>query len=233
MRIIGLTGFAKSGKSTAAQILLEMGGQEIAFAKHLKDVCSAVFSVERSHFDKQEYKETPFVTKQMWQPAGGELRHLHEPIYLSASHIEKILEYFELPSRFVPDAIIKHKGLKLTTPRHVAQFVGTELLREIDRDIHINMTLKLNSGSSAKFLICSDIRFQNELESIRNSHGLILGISRKAAVPGDLINLHPSEKEIPQLIAQADLAISNESTISELSKLIQTSAKAYLLYGKT
>ena len=121
MKIIGLTGFAKSGKSTAADILKSLGGQEVAFAKHLKDVCSAVFGISRDHFDNQAFKEVHFAFCQT----------------ITKNDIEKILTYFEVPERFFPETIIKHQNTVLNSPRHVAQYIGTEVLRTIDQNIHV------------------------------------------------------------------------------------------------
>lgn len=212
MKIIGLTGFAKSGKSTAAEILRSLGGQEVAFAKHLKDVCAVVFNVPRSHFDDQNFKEVPFA----------------EPVEIEPIDIEQILRYFEVSDRFVPASILEHQGVKMKSPRHVAQYIGTEVLRSIDSDIHINMAFKLAAKSSAKFLICSDMRFDNELKAVNNQSGLTIGISRQKAVPANLTNLHPSEAEIPNLISRSDLVVNNEGTIEELQKTIRDAALVYL-----
>lgn len=212
MKVIGLTGFAKSGKSTAAEILKSLGGEEVAFAKHLKDVCSAVLDVPRNHFDDQAFKEIPF----------------KEPIVLTKEDVIDILAMFEIPDRFVAAAIIAHVGVKLTSPRHVAQYVGTEILRTIDQNIHINMAFKMAASSTAPFLICSDMRFANELKAVQDNKGLSIGISRKKATPANLESLHPSEKEIPALISQCDLAVENESSIEDFQAIVMRAAKGYL-----
>lgn len=211
MKIIGLTGFAKSGKSTAAEILKEMGGVEVAFAKHLKDVCAVVFNIPRSHFDDQKYKEIEF----------------NNPIRLRPTDIADILDYFEVPKRLQPAVMLAHH-VYLKSPRHVAQYIGTEVLRSIDKDIHIKMAFKLASSSNALFLICSDMRFDNELKYVENTDGLTIGISRKAVFPTNLENLHPSEKEIPNLISRSDVVIENEGTIESFQEEIKTNAWMYL-----
>lgn len=212
MKIIGLTGFAKSGKSTASEILRSLGGQEVAFAKHLKDVCAAVFTVLRDHFDDQAFKE----------------ERLSYDRIIMKEDVERILTYFEVPARFIPETILKHQGTRLTTPRHIAQYIGTEVLRSIDSDIHINMAFKLSANSSAKFLICSDMRFDNELKAVNNVSGITIGIRRQKAVPANLENLHPSEKEIPNLISRSYLIVENEGTIEDLQKTIRDAALVYL-----
>lgn len=216
MKIIGLTGFAKSGKSTAAEILKSLGGQEVAFAKHLKDVCSAVFGVERSHFDDQAFKEIPF----------------DKEIVIQKWDLSEILEMFEIDKRFLATSILAHRGKHMTSPRHVAQYIGTEVLRSIDENIHIKMAFKLNADSTAKFLICSDVRFDNELKAVQEAGGTMFGIWREAIVPKDLKNLHPSEKEIPSLVKRSDLVFHNESTIEKFQIDVENEAKTYLMRHK-
>lgn len=212
MKVIGLTGFAKSGKSTAAEILKSLGGEEVAFAKHLKDVCSAVLDIPRSHLDDQAFKEVPF----------------KKPIVLTKEDVIDILAMFEVPDRFVAAAIIAHTGVKLTSPRHAAQYVGTEILRTIDENIHIEMAFKMAESSNAPFFICSDMRFKNELFAVKGNMGLTIGISRWKAVPADLDNLHPSEKEIPSLILRCDVKVENEGTIEDLQESVRKAAQKYL-----
>lgn len=212
MKVIGLTGFAKSGKSTAAEILKSLGGEEVAFAKHLKDVCSAVLDVPRNHFDDQAFKEILF----------------KKPIVLTKEDIIDILAMFEVPDRFVASAILAHQGVELQSPRHVAQYVGTEILRTIDQNIHINMAFKMAAASTAPFLICSDMRFANELKAVQDNKGLSIGISRLKAVPANLESLHPSEKEIPVLIAKTDYAVGNEGTIEDFQNTIRKIATDFL-----
>lgn len=212
MKVIGLTGFAKSGKSTAAEILKSLGGEEVAFAKHLKDVCSAVFGVPRNHFDDQAFKEIPFQVV----------------VEIEASDIMEILDMFEVPNRFVAASIVAHRGVKLTSPRHVAQYIGTEVLRTIDQNIHINMAFKMAESSTAKFLICSDMRFDNELNEVQENDGLSIGISRKKATPENIESLHPSEKEIPTLISQCDVKVENEGSIEDLQTTVREAALKFL-----
>ena len=212
MKIIGLTGFAKSGKSTATEVLKEMGGQEIAFAKHLKDVCAVVLGVERSHFDNQDFKEKEF----------------DYPVYLSNRAIEEILYYFEVEPRHFPAALVAHTGKDLHSPRQVAQYVGTEVLRGINKNIHIDISLKLNVGSVAPFLIVSDLRFGNEFDAVSERRGLVIGITRQAATPKNLVNLHDSEKEIPRLISRTNNVIANETTIAEFKFAVRSLAGDYL-----
>lgn len=212
MKVIGLTGFAKSGKSTAAETLKSLGGKEVAFAKHLKDVCAVVFNIPRDHFDNQDFKEAIFKFDRI----------------ILKEDIDRLLTYFEVPARFIPETILKHQGIHLVSPRHTAQYIGTEVLRGIDQNIHIKMAFKLNYDSDSKFLICSDVRFANELEAVRDAGGIVIGVSRNAAIPKDLENLHPSEREIPSLTKRSDIVIFNEKTMQDFQESIREKAVEYL-----
>lgn len=211
MKVIGLTGFAKSGKSTAATILKELGGYEIAFAKHLKDVCAVVFGVSRDYFDDQDFKEVKLSFDRV----------------ICGDDIEKILNYFEVSARFIPESKLKHQGVVMSTPRYIAQYIGTEVLRSIDSDIHINMAFKL-APKDVKFFICSDMRFANEADAVEARDGLTIGISRKAATPANIEKLHASEREIPTLIERAKLKINNESTIFDFQSAVANGALDFL-----
>ena len=63
MNIIGLVGFADSGKGTASRILIEQGWQPIAFADALKDALTAVFGwsrhlLEGDTVESRKWRET-------------------------------------------------------------------------------------------------------------------------------------------------------------------------------
>lgn len=61
-RLIGLTGAAGAGKSTAARALVEIGWQNVKFASPLKDMAAALFShcgVDRHRAIDGDLKDTP------------------------------------------------------------------------------------------------------------------------------------------------------------------------------
>ena len=213
MNIIGLCGFAKSGKSTAARQLSLLGGVEVAFADHLKNVCSTAFSIPRHYFDDQDKKEIRFSS----------------PIVLCDYDIAKILHAFGIKTERVKGARIfsSHSGKQLTSPRHVAQYIGTNLLRSLDTDIHIKTAVSM-ADKNAKFLIFSDVRFDNELEYIKKSGGYIFGIRRLSATPANLSSLHESEQRIPHLLAKCDFLLDNESSQDDFRRRVFTVGSALL-----
>ena len=62
----------------------------------------------------------------------------------------------------------------------------------------------------------------------QDQDGMSIGIMRAKSVPGDLANLHPSEKEIPDLISRANVVCRNETTIEEFQAKVRDEAVRFL-----
>lgn len=199
-KIFGLTGFAKSGKSTVAEIFKDFGAKEISFANHLKNTCSKTFNIDRIDFDSQDLKEIPF----------------KKPIVFTESHLESVVGLFEVEVAF--DGQFDHLiGTKLLTPRHVAQFVGTDILRAIDKNIHITTTMNQIAQKTGIFVV-SDVRFPNEFDAIHDSGGTVIGIKRDSVAP-KAANLHESESFVPVLIEKSDVRLLNNKDLEGFKKL--------------
>ena len=155
--IIGLAGVKESGKTTSANIILKnFGGIESALADKLKDTCAEVFDLKREIFDDQRYKEVPF----------GLFGIKRE---LSLSHIIDVLKEFDieltrnLSYRYVDSGIV---NMELKSARHIAQIVGTEVLRMAGVSYIHCKNVKLGDGLT----VISDLRFPDEYEYFKNLH---------------------------------------------------------------
>lgn len=113
------------------------------------------------------------------------------------------------------------------TPRQVLQFVGTDLFRnhcsellpDIGKNIWIQVvkrkiTNKIKENPDAKIII-TDIRFENELNLIRELGGCIIKVKRDSIISNDN---HESEKYIDDLYC--DILVENNGTIEELYRKI-------------
>ena len=111
-----------------------------------------------------------------------------------------------------------------TSPRTVLQYLGTELFREqmdkiiphIGKNIWIEVVKRklLDSwkkNPDMKFVI-TDVRFQNELDFIKEMGGITIKVVRDSANNND--DCHPSEMELDNLVT--DHNISNNGTLDEL-----------------
>ncbi len=148
--IIGLTGVKTSGKSTAFNIVQETFKNhpftEIQLAKKLKDVCSKIFYIPRDHMDNQEFKEKEFE---------------NGPKEMHISDIDMALYDFGLKHNF-EQHILPHIGKEIVTPRHAAQYLGSEVIRDVCPLIHAINAKNEFKKSGSKFGIVTDIRFWDE-----------------------------------------------------------------------
>lgn len=146
--VIGIVAPMKAGKTTTTNMLSEfVDCRESAFADKLKNASSLAFGIERKHFDDQSLKEVPFET----------------PMIMTEERILAILGlYVADPSAIVYQHLI---GKELNSPRHIAQIVGTELLRDcVARDVHIvNVPIHTDVVT-----VISDTRFENEYEVMKD-----------------------------------------------------------------
>lgn len=219
--VIGLAGVKTSGKSTAAEIVKKLVGDNIietALAGKLKDVCADVFGLTRDHFDNQDVKEVPF---------------RRGPKILSANTIEKILTAFNVE---MTDEVFMKKyfnilGMELETPRKIAQIVGTEVLRATgDEDIHCkNMPMNENG-----ITIVSDLRFPNEFNYFQNNENIRfipMYIQRDEAEAFVTEDSHPSEKCVFEFSGKCSL-IPNNGSLDDLEANIATSLTLSGVIGK-
>lgn len=203
--IIGFTGVKAAGKSTAFSFIKDKYPvvEEVALASKLKDACAKAFNISRSSFDDPSLKE----------------KELEVPIYLDDTNLPVLLQEFNLTYNY-DQHIRPHIGTVLHTPRKVAQYVGTEILREFDPNIHCVNAVK--SASDKQIMIITDIRFPNELEFFRNMEDSIFYGVYIANYKAEMVSKkdnHASEKYILQ-IAKELTKIDNNSSLQDFKKAV-------------
>jgi hypothetical protein len=197
--IIALTGVKTSGKTTAFNYIKEVYPEviEIQIAKKLKDECARVFGVERSLFD---------------DPARKELE-LDMPIYLTKKNVEAVIEAYDK----VPDYdlhVRPHVGKVLESPRRVAQYIGTEVLRNVDTDIHcLGAVMDLPEDG---FFVVTDMRFLSEFDFFKRnfSSEFFPYYVQSNRAEETATDPHPSEREV-RLVAKKCKPVSNNGSMSE------------------
>jgi hypothetical protein len=201
-----LTGLKTSGKTTAVKIIKDlMEGskvQEVMIAKKLKDAVSEVFNIPPNYFEDQNIKE----------------ESLGYPVFLTKRKINKIYSAFDIEC--TEKQLNIHLGKELDTPRQIAQYVGTEMLRDVDSDIHCK---KIDFDKDVSVYIVSDMRFISEFNFFfsKSSEGMFLPcyISNEAA-SDKLFSLpekerHTSELEVLE-VANKCVRIDNNSSLDHL-----------------
>lgn len=83
-------------------------------------------------------------------------------------------------------------GKKDAKGRRLLQLIGTECGREcIGEDVWVHAFLRKVNASSSDYIICDDVRFDNEARAIRQAGGLIIQIAGREDASVDAS--HPSE----------------------------------------
>lgn len=199
--LIGLIGKKGSGKTTCYNIIKDELApvQEVQLAKKLKDVCSKVFNINRTSMDDPIEKEMD----------------LHSPVKLTLFALLKICFYFLV---FPKIRTFKHIGQEFNTPRRVLQYIGTDVLRDIDPQIHLKRAL-WNLPKHGVF-VASDVRFKDEMEYLHAwayPYGWFFYVDRNVQE----IDFHASEAEVRKLKKLSTRVINNKGSIKQLLGEIQ------------
>lgn len=194
--IIGLSGVKGAGKSTAAEALLEVlrDAQELSLAGKLKQVCADVFNVPHNFFTDPALKEVQFA----------------DPVQLTRSNTFEVLKHFDIEPFFAASAT-SHLGKWLHTPRALLQYVGTEVLRAIDSEIHCKACI---AGAKASIGVVTDIRFPNEFDFFRNAADVFLPIYVSNPAAESVVDGHASES-YGQYLRDASTVVVNDGTLDD------------------
>uniref|UniRef100_A0A6C0EFE5 Deoxynucleoside monophosphate kinase n=1 Tax=viral metagenome TaxID=1070528 RepID=A0A6C0EFE5_9ZZZZ len=110
------------------------------------------------------------------------------------------------------------------TPRHILQYVGTDLFRDqlgfvvpdLGKDIWIKSAEKHIESSGFDKIVITDVRFQNEVDMILKKGGYVVRVTRPSIKSGDT---HVSETHIDDLVVNND--ILNDGTIEDLEQKVK------------
>lgn len=184
--VLGINGRALAGKDTVADYLVSECGwtAKLSFAKNLKEMCKAIFFLTDYDVNDQEGKKKGFLTPKVFTDRNlGSVMfwmsstHGHCPVLVGAK--EKVRSYV---------------GTEFTNPRHILQFVGTEVCRELVPSYHVDMLVKQVRGNLDGRFIVTDVRFPNEGDLILDVlGGFVVYLDRPSADNTNIDMKHPSE----------------------------------------
>jgi len=213
--IIGINGYANSGKDTIGiiiqylmsrkidpialpievickdplqheELLEDSSGWEVRkFAGKLKDIASHLTGIDRDEFENQEFKKT-VLGREWWTPCD--------------------------------------EGMQPMTVRDLLQKLGTECMRN---GLHTNTwvnALMADYEEEYSDWVITDTRFPNEAQAIKDKGGIIIRVDRPGVSP---INAHPSETGLDDW--EFDHKIVNLSDIINLMFTIENILKHHKL----
>lgn len=179
--IVGILGFAQTGKDTVANLLTEYGHQKIGFADYLKRVVMDIFEFE---------------PEQMWgtivQKEAPDLRYLRDR-HIWDERANKCL-CCGAPFTWKADEAVQC----YLTPRYAMKLVGTEGARHCWSNIWVKRALDYArrieegcrysqqcgiesgtvTGTTARNAVFVDCRFVNEVEGILRAGGKVYRLKR-------------------------------------------------------
>lgn len=181
--IIALSGQKRSGKDSCADVLVkEYNFQKLSLAQPIRELGVEIFGIPFATFMDDDLKEKPF----------------NSPLFLEEWNIDDIVVYVEdkwnMPvSTESLQTMRTFAGTQLNHPRHILQFVGTELLRNnIDKDIFLKLAdQKINNSS--RNIVITDCRFSNEREWFKKQGATLCLIKRPELTFKDA---HSSENDL-------------------------------------
>lgn len=196
-RIIGLVGFAGSGKDSVAKNWIDQAGfRQVSFARALYQEVSEAFDVSIEWLQNRDNKEKPSFL--MTLSRCGDKEFAHAIMDIAREENPRLLWTVEMN--------------KPRSPREILQWWGTEYRRAQDQTYWINKTAATIRSLDEFPLVATDVRFENEIDLITSLGGTLVRVSR----PGVLsINNHVSEKYARDGFCHFELY--NDGTLDDLA----------------
>ncbi len=151
MTIIALSGKARTGKDTFANVLVKRYNfQRVALADPLRELCSKVFSMDIQDFLDDNKKDARM-----------------DRVHIDFHHLDKIRDIVETEWGYTVSEDSRNKmeeshGVELDTPRDLLRHVGTKILRNhVDDDIWVRLAATKIKALGGKIVV-TDCRFENE-----------------------------------------------------------------------
>ena len=94
------------------------------------------------------------------------------------------------------------------TAREVLQFVGTNIFRSMYKNVWIDACLRQIENDAPEIALISDVRFENEVTTIQNKGGLVIGLKRSPYKKSDK---HASETQVEKCFDLCDTVIDNSN----------------------
>ena len=202
---IGFVAEKESGKTTTFDFIKDQihEAQEIMLAEHLKESCAKVFKLPLINFESQKEKEKP----------------LNPSIILNRKDIMELGLLFEI--ELTEEDISKHLNKELKTTRQVLQYVGTDIMRAIEDDIHLKWAMR--RAPESNLYVITDIRFPNEFDFFCKYQNFFpFYIDRKKERVNNELTSHASESHIQELRKRCLAEIDNNHSLKDLKDQVES-----------
>jgi hypothetical protein len=221
MKIIAISGWKRSGKDTAANLLISNGYERVAFADVLKDMVAQEYNIPREHCDDPNFKEAPIlhlpVTPKddfslmlcnfMYREFRSSDGHMAmEPYVDDSGAFLGVMGRNVAQLYWTPRALCILKG---SVNRAVTSTFWTE--RAISQ-IRTKAAKNFNEGITNGGFVISDLRYQSEIDQLKAAFGKNLVTVRVERFETSA-STDPSERDLDK--AKFDVILDNKGTIQD------------------
>ncbi len=209
--IIGFSGKKHSGKDTCAKVIAD-----------------EVFEMTSGLLDTRTYAYAGPMKRLCMQFFGL----THEQCYGTDERKNSLtaLWWKDFP---VPSCITEENKHRQMTAREVLQFFGTEIIRKLDTNAHVNALMWDIEHQNPRIGLIVDVRFPNEVSAIQKRGGKVIRLTR-CLYPNDK---HASETSLdPENFdwGKFDYILDNrELSVSEQQVTLLALAKKWNITGET
>jgi hypothetical protein len=216
MKVVAISGWVKSGKDTAAELLIsEYGYQRISFAAPLKDNVAKQFGFDRKSLDDQAQKELPL---------------LDMPVYAKDGFSKNLATFMfrefrdaggRRPSAYTlteDGKLYSAEPDKMPMPlywtRRALMILEGSAKRTADPDYWVSRAVKNARETGTPLVVISDLRYKNEMSALKMALGaeddlVTVRVNRF----DDTESKDPSERDLDD--AKFDIVIENRGTLDE------------------
>jgi hypothetical protein len=235
VKIVAISGWAKSGKDTAAKILIsDYGFNRVAFADPLKNTVADQFNFERNSLDTQALKEAPILTMRV-EPKDPFTRMLSEFMIKEFRTLGGKQCHEFVYTKFEGDKEPQFVGIcgdgenmwpepVFWTRRSLMMLEGSSK-RATNPNYWVEKAIKTARAQNKEYIVISDLRYRNEIYAVKMALGgadslTTVRINRFDDSPsGD-----PSERDLDQ--AEFDVVIENRGSIDDFYGDVNELAKS-------
>lgn len=213
---IGIAGRLHSGKGEIATLFEKRGFVKLKFADVLKDLLCELYGLNREQLEKEKdvnknLKFDHYIRKQL------------------ATRLNTKVEVIDtLTKNFGGNEFTNSDKMFFKSIRTAMQFVGTELIRNINPNWHINqMNIRLQEGQN---YINDDLRFMNEKEFLQ-SKGAHFWYIIRPNLPD--FSIHISERNLrwgnfSNILINENLELLKEELDKKIDKMIENNDFTFL-----
>ena len=195
--IIGLSGYAKSGKDTVADFIIKNSSRPWVvkkFSGKLKEIATLLTGIDINKFEDQEFKDSLMPLNWVETSIEGTTKHYK---------LMKVRDFLQkLGTEAIRDGLHKNAWVNALMSDYV-----------INKEHWSDIANGRNVGDGYPSWIITDCRFPNEFDAIKKSGGLVIRVIRDGINP---VNSHPSETALDSF--EFDFTIDNNGSLDDLER---------------